>query len=170
MCGAPPTIPPNADLCFELQLHQLHSLPQPEPEHQLHHHHHPSKAAPQPPQPPQSAGAAAGFTPCPKFAGPRAGQVFKLGGHGIGYYADAAAAPAFEARKSVSFADGPPPGSADARACLSPSAAALRHAELEEAAARQAMRLAPPAPGNLTTLPYKYKGQGDFTRRSFHWL
>ena len=61
--------------------------------------------------------SAEGFTPSSSFAGARAGQVFKAGAHGLGYYPDSTAAAAspsapaapVEEVKKVSFADAPAP-------------------------------------------------------------
>ena len=77
-----------------------------------------------------------------------------------------------DSRKSVSFAGNVEGGRGlSSRSAVEGSAGeTLRKAQDAEAAALEEMRLRPPAPGNLSGLPYSFNGLGDFTRRSFSYM
>lgn len=163
--GAGGVIPPNADLCFDVQLNGIINASPSGP---------PSAPAP-------VAAPVAGvdepipaFTSSARFAGPREGQSFRMGEHGLGYYRDGLAPRSTPAattprsfNASVTFEARP----------KEPEIVKLPGAAM--AAQRGATRIVPTvgvdavqttsqnAASAAANYARRFAGQGDFTRRSF---
>lgn len=170
--GAPPKIPPHADLMFEILVGGVLTSNMPPT----------SASAPENPPPAVSAtptsadDPSAGFISAARFAGPKAGMSFKNGPHGLGYYSDELAPRGDPPgpRASVKFEPAATAAKPKAEVAAPPrtyaSTPVVQPMAAQRPSAPSYSASATPVLAAQYAATHSFAGQGAFTRRSFSYM